>query len=50
MRVNSNGLLHLEQGGRSFSTNLKFGGWAIGFVIQRLCWLHSESFPQRELR
>jgi hypothetical protein len=29
MRVNSNGLPHLEQGGRSLSTNLKFGGWAI---------------------
>ena len=47
IRVNINGLPHLEQGGRRLSTNLKFRGSMVR-LKQRLCRWNSESIPQRK--
>src|SRR5258708_27718555 len=46
IRVNINGLLHLEQGGRRLSTNLKSRGSITVRISQRLCGRNSESIPQ----
>src|SRR5947209_10341453 len=48
IRVNINGLPHLEQGGRSLSTNVKLRGSTIVRLSERLCDRNSQSIPHSE--